>query len=156
MVSRRVGRRWPHLTKKAQAYIACFKTIAQLALAMTAVARVHTKHFRFVLPAASDKTAAESGINRLFTTSELLSDFLQTVAEWSARSNVRLALTHLAGEKNIRADELSRNRLRRFLHRAHERERVSLPSLASPKGTATLHLPRAAWAEELRCAQHPS
>ena len=98
-----------------------------------------TKHFRFVLPSASDNTAAESSINRLFTTSDPLSGFLKTVAEWSARSNVRLALTHLAGEKNIWADELSRNRLHRFAHRTHERERISLAALASPRGTATLH-----------------
>ena len=86
-------------TKKAQAYIACFETIAQLALAMTAVSRMRTKHFRFILPSASDNTASEAGINRLFTASEPLSGFLKTVAEWSAHSNVRLALTHLAGER---------------------------------------------------------
>ena len=147
-----VRQHWPHLTKKAQAYIACFETIAQLALAMTAVSRMHTKHFRFVLPAASDNTAAESGINRLFTTSEPLSGFLKTVAEWSAHSYVRLALTHLAGEKNVWADEFSRNCTHRFAHRTHERERISLAALASPKGTATLH---AAWGDELKRAQQP-
>ena len=101
-----VRRHWPQLTKNAQAYIACFETLAQLALAMTAVARMRTKHFRFTLPAASDNTSAESGINRLFTTTEPLSHFLQIVAAWSAHANVRLALTHLAGEKNVWADEL--------------------------------------------------
>ena len=101
-----VRKHWPQLTKNAQAYIACFETLAQLALAMTAVARMRTKHFRFTLPAASDNTSAESGINRLFTTTEPLSHFLQIVAAWSAHANVRLALTHLAGEKNVWADEL--------------------------------------------------
>ena len=109
-----VRKHWPQLTKNAQAYIACFETVAQLALAMTAVARMRTKHFRFTLPAASDNTSAESGINRLFTTTEPLSTFLQTVAAWSAHANVRLALTHLAGEKNVWAYELSRNRAARF------------------------------------------
>ena len=80
--------RWPHLTKNDQAHIACFETLAQLALAMTAVARVRTKHFRFILPAASDTTSAESGVNRLFTTSEPLSGFLKIVAAWSAHSKM--------------------------------------------------------------------
>ena len=70
-----VRQRWPHLTIRVQAYVACFETVAQLALAMTAVSRMHTKHFRFVLPSASNNTAAEAGINRLFTTSEPLSGF---------------------------------------------------------------------------------
>ena len=150
-----VRQHWPHLTKRAQAYIACFETTARLALAMIAVSRMRAKHFRFVLPAASDNTAAESGINRLFTTSEPLSGFLKIVAEWSAHSNVRLALTHLAGEKNVWADELSCNRTHRFAHRAHERERISLSALASPRGTATLHPQHAAWGDELKRAQHP-
>ena len=122
---------------------------------MTAVARMRTKHFRFVLPAASDNTAAEAGVNRLFTTSEPLSGFLKIVAEWSAHSNVRLALTHLAGEKNAWADELSRNRISRFQRRTHERERISLSSLSAPKGTITLRPQEAAWPDELRQAQHP-
>ena len=150
-----VRKHWPQLTKNAQAYIACFETLAQLALAMTAVARMRAKHFRFTLPAASDNTSAESGINRLFTTTEPLSTFLQTVAAWSAHANVRLALTHLAGEKNVWADELSRNRAARFQHREHERERISLASLSSPKGTITLHPQQAAWPDELRQAQYP-
>ena len=150
-----VRKHWPQLTKNAQAYIACFETLAQLALAMTAVARMRTKHFRFVLPAASDNTSAESGVNRLFTTTEPLSHFLQIVAAWSAHANVRLALTHIAGEKNVWADELSRNRTARFQHREHERERISLSSLSCPKGTVTLHPQQAAWPDELRQAQFP-
>ena len=150
-----VRQHWPQLTKDAQAYIACFETLAQLALAMTAVARMRTKHFRFVLPSASDNTSAEAGINKLFTTSAPLSDFLQLVAAWSAHSNTRLALTHVAGEKNTWADELSRDRISRFQHRQHERERISLASLACPKGAVTLHPQSAAWPNELLHAQHP-
>ena len=68
---------------------------------------------------------------------------------------VRLALTQLAGEKNVWADELSHNRIHRFAHRTHERERISLAALASPRGTASLHPPHAGWGEELKRAQHP-
>ena len=50
---------WPMLTKRAQAYISCFETIAQPALAMMALRRCHAKHFKFVLPAASDNTSRQ-------------------------------------------------------------------------------------------------
>ena len=93
--------------------------------------------FYSALASASDNTAAEAGIKRLFTASEPLSGFLKTVAEWSARTNVRLALTHLAGEKNVWADELSRKRTHRF---APARVKGSAsPSLHGPRREAQLH-----------------
>ena len=64
---------WPELTKTAQAYISCFETLAQLALAMLAYRKLHSRHFKFVLPTASDNTSAEAGVNKLFTTTEPLS-----------------------------------------------------------------------------------
>ena len=36
---------WPQLAKPAQPYIACFETLAQLALAMIAHRRLHSRHF---------------------------------------------------------------------------------------------------------------
>ena len=122
---------WPQLTKSAQPYIACFETLAQLALAMIAHRRLHSRHFNFVLPTASDNTAAEAGINKLFTTTEPLCIFLKLVASWSARRNVRLAVSHLAGEKNVWADELSRSKLQRFAKRTAGRERIGLPASAA-------------------------
>ena len=145
---------WPALVKHAQAYIACFETLAQLALAMLAYRRLQSKHFKFVLPSASDNTAAEAGVNKLFTTTEPLSQFLKQVAAWSARHNVQLAVTHLAGEKNQWADELSRSKLQRFAKRTAGRERFSLASLSSPQGNVTLHPQVAAWHDELQAAQH--
>ena len=38
-------RHWPQLTKSAQPYIACFETLAQLALAMLAHRRLRSRHF---------------------------------------------------------------------------------------------------------------
>ena len=139
-------RRWPQLTKSAQPYIACFETLAQLALAMLARRRQHSRHFNFVLPTASDNTAAEAGINKLFTTAEPLCIFLKLVASWSARRNVHLAVSHLAGEKNVWADELSRSKLHRLAHRTADRERIPLDMLAR---VVTLHPPHAAWAQPL-------
>ena len=150
-------RHWPQLTKSAQPYIACFETLAQLALAMLAHRRLHSRHFNFVLPTASDNTAAEAGINKLFTAAEPLCIFLKLVASWSARRNVHLAVSHLAGEKNVWADELSRSKLHRFAHRTADRERIPLDMLARPQGVVTLHPPHAtpsgcsARALSLRC-----
>ena len=145
---------WPQLTKSAQPYIACFETLAQLALAMLAHRRLHSRHFNFVLPTASDNTAAEAGINKLFTTTEPLCIFLKLVASWSARHNVHLAVSHLAGEKNVWADELSRSKLQRFAKRSADRERIPLDMLARPQGVVSLHPPHAAWAQPLLDAQH--
>ena len=145
---------WPELTKTAQAYIACFETLAQLALAMVAHRRLHSRHFKFVLPTASDNTSAEAGINKLFTTTEPLCRFLKLVAAWSAQNNVQLAVSHLAGEKNVWADELSRAKLQRFAKRAAGRERIPLAMLGSPQGVVALHPSHAAWAQTLLDAQH--
>ena len=95
--------------------------------------QVHPAH------TASDNTSAEAGINKLFTTTEPLSEFLKLVASWSARRNVQLAVSRLAGEKNVWADELSRSKLQRFARRMADRERIPLDMLASPQGVVTLH-----------------
>ena len=142
-----IRQHWPQLTKSAQPYIACFETLAQLALAMLAHRRLHSRHFNFVLPTASDNTAAEAGINKLFTAAEPLCTFLKLVACWSARHNVHLAVSHLAGEKNVWADELSRSKLQRFARRIADRDRIPLDMLARPQGVVALHPPHAAWAQ---------
>ena len=60
---------WPFLTKDAQKYIACFETLAQLALAMTAKAHLGHTRLSLCLPSQSDNTPTEGGVNKLFTTS---------------------------------------------------------------------------------------
>ena len=60
---------WPFLTKDAQKYIACFETLAQLALAMTAQAHHGHSRLSLCLPTESDNTPTEGGVNKLFTTS---------------------------------------------------------------------------------------
>ena len=147
-----VRRRYPKLTQPAQTYIACFETLAQLALAMMAKHRLTAKHWKFCLPTASDNTSAEAGTNKLFTTAQPLCDFLQDVAAWSACNHVRLQVTHVAGEKNTWADELSRNKLHRFAHRAQQRHWFTLPQLASSTGRVQLHPPDAAWQEVFKQA----
>ena len=106
----------------------------------------------FILPTASDNTAAESGINKLFSTTEPLASFLKLVADWAHRHSVQLAVSHLAGEKNVWADELSRNRMHRFQHRMHERVRIPLQMLAERCHCIHLHPPDAFWASSLLAA----
>ena len=140
-----VRRHWPQLIEAPQKYIACFEALAQLALAMVAKTRLQAKHWKFALPAACDNTSAEAGINKLFTTTPPLSDFLKLVATWSACNHVHMQITHVAGEYNTWADELSRNRLQRFSHRMHERTAMPLLMLAAPLGIAHLHPEDAPW-----------
>ena len=82
---------WPFLTKDAQKYIACFETLAQLALAMTA--KSHHGHTRLslCLPTESDNTPTEGGVNKLFTTAWPLSEFLSLIASWSSANGASLA-----------------------------------------------------------------
>ncbi|CAE7261995.1 unnamed protein product [Symbiodinium sp. CCMP2592] len=128
---------WPFLTKDAQKYIACFETLAQLALAMTARERHAFSQFSVCLPSQSDNTPSEAGINKLFTTSWPLSQFLQLIASWSSCHGVDLQVSHVAGAHNQWADDLSRGRLQAFSHRPQERVRVSLYRLASAASQAT-------------------
>ena len=125
------------LTKDAQAYIACFKTLVQLPLAMLALRALQARHFRVVLP---NNTAAESGINRLPTTTELISGFLKLVAAWSTRNHVQLADSHLASEKKFGRDECSHNKMHRMAARMAGRERIFLATFSSPEWRVTLRV----------------
>ena len=147
---------WPALQKPAQRYIACFETLAQLALAMTAPKVIGAKQWRFALLSASDNTAAEAGTEKLWSTAEPLGTFLKMAASWSARHHVELLVMHLPGEKNNWADELSRGRTACFQHRLHERVSITLHNFLGPAGCVTLHPPDASWHECMLSAQEPS
>ena len=125
---------WPFLTKDAQKYIACFETLAQLALAMTAQAHHGHSRLSLCLPTESDNTPTEGGVNKLFTTSWPLSQFLSLVASWS--NGLTIQVSHVAGAHNEWADDLSRGRLHAFAHRSQDRFRVPL-ELASASAKAS-------------------
>ena len=122
---------WPFLTKEAQRYIACFETLAQLALAMTAKAHHGHSRMNICLPTESDNTPTEGGTNKLFTTSWPLSEFLGLIASWSSANGITLQVAHVVGSHNEWADDLSRGRLQAFAHRPQDRFRVPLQLLAS-------------------------
>ena len=128
---------WPFLTKDAHKYIACFETLAQLALAMTAKAHLGHTRLSLSLPSESDNTPTEGGVNKLFTTSWPLSEFLSLIASWSSANGVTLQVSHVAGAHNEWADDLSRGRLQAFAHRTRDRLRVPLEMLASASAGAS-------------------
>ncbi|OLP86365.1 hypothetical protein AK812_SmicGene32558 [Symbiodinium microadriaticum] len=128
---------WPFLTKDAQKYIACFETLAQLALAMTAKAHHGHTRLSLCLPTESDNTPTEGGVNKLFTTSWPLSEFLSLIASWSSANGISVQVSHVAGAHNEWADDLSRGRLQAFAHRGRDRFRVSLDMLSSASAQAS-------------------
>ena len=146
---------WPALQDTAQKYIACFETLAQLALAMLARSTCAAWHWSFTLPAASDNAPTEAGLDKLWSTAEPLGTCLKLAAAWAAKHHVDFQVTHLAGEKNTWADALSRNKPSVFAHRTAQRRRFSLATFTDALGCVTLHPPGAAWSDELRAAKHP-
>ena len=144
----------PQLTDAPQRYIACFETLAQLALAMTAHRALGAKQWAFSLPTASENTAAEAKTEKLWSTAEPLGSFLKLTAAWAVKHHVELLVTHLAGEFNTWADELSRGNASRFRHRNAERVSIGLHQDAA--GCITLHPPDAAWCDSLTAAQLPA
>jgi len=128
---------WPFLSKDAQKYIACFETLAQLALAMTAKAYHGQTRLSLCLPTQSDNSPTKGGVNKLFTTSWPLSVFLSRIASWSSANSIHVQVSHVAGAHNEWADDLSRGRLQAFSHRPQERLRISLDMLASAEAAAS-------------------
>jgi len=147
-----VRQTWPWLLKDAQKYIACFEVLAQLALLQCTFARLRHRHQRFCLPSATDNSPSEAGLNKLFSTAEPIAHFLKLAAQWAHARGVHLLLTHLPGEKNTWADELSRDNLARFQHRASERMHVSLAQLALPATGLRLHPADHSWPPALQHA----
>ena len=147
---------WPQLTGSSQQYIACFETLAQLALAITARKALGATTWKFALPSASDNTTAKARTEKLWSTAEPLGSFLKLAAGWAARHHVEFLVTHHAGEYNQWADELSRRQLGRFRNRPHERISMPLRNFLDQSGCITLHPPDAAWPDTLVAAQSPA
>ena len=63
---------WPQLQDTAQRYIACFETLAQLALAMMAHRTYSAKQGSFTPASASDNARTEAGLDKLWSTAEPL------------------------------------------------------------------------------------
>ena len=70
-------------------------------------AQTHHGHSRLslCLPTESDNTPTEGGVNKLFTTSWPLSEFLNLIASWSSANGVTIQVSHVAGAHNEWADD---------------------------------------------------
>ena len=88
---------------EAQKDIACYETLAQMALL-----QYPHRRLRVILPTVSDNTSAEAGVNQLFTTSEQLRFFLEKIGQLSSSLNVDMDTSHISGVDNVIADLLSR------------------------------------------------
>ena len=66
------------------------------------------------IQSGSDNTGAEANINHGFSTTEVLSDIIKLVSIKQIQFNTLLNVHHVPGEKNIKADDLSRGRLSTF------------------------------------------
>ena len=108
-----------------------FETLAQLALAQCVWEALRCKHIRFVLPSASDNTSAESGLNKSFSTAELLGTFLRLAATWIHLHRVQFQVEHFAGKKNEWTDKLDR---------ARDRARLEGGLEGDLKGNLKVHL----------------
>ena len=107
----------PCLVKPGQRYIACFETLAQLALLQATHSHIGGGHYSFSMPSRTDNSATEASLNKLFTTWPLQL-FVQLTAFWAHAHNVLLQPTHVPGRCNDWADDFSRGRLAQFSHSA--------------------------------------
>ena len=114
-ISSEVRSAWPQLTDAPQRYIACFETLAQLALAMTAH-RAGAKQWAFSLPTASDNTAAEAKTEKLWSAAEPLGSFLKLTAAWAAKASRRAS------------GNASRRWTQHLGRRAQQRQRKQIPA----------------------------
>ena len=137
--------------------ISSYETLAQGFLLVLLLRTISGGRLRVRLPALSDKVGAENVINRLYTSKQPLALFVQRLAMWACARAISLACSHIAGEKNVEADALSRwDESCPIPHSFGDgvRVRISLTSfLASPASApvdATRHVPAAAAASASR------
>ena len=159
---------WPCLVKPGQRCVACFETLAQLALLQATHSHIGGGRYSFSMPSGTDNSATEASLNKLFTTSWPLQLFVQLTAFWAHAHNVLLRPTHVPGRCNDWADDLSRGRLARFSHRPESRIRFSPAGLAMsgrgiqlcpmrwmrPGARNTWQLPPALLGQALFASQH--
>ena len=100
-----VQQQWPCLTKEAQRYIACFETLAQLALMRVAWTAEGQAAHGVRMPSSTDNAASEAGVNKLFTAAWPLQIFAQLVAAWAYKHKWSALASHIPGERNVWADQ---------------------------------------------------
>ena len=130
------------VTSEMQKFIACFETLAQIAL-MFILSR-NSPGYRFPLRIASltDNSGTESGGNKLFSTTFPMNLFLEKLTILCTSSGMELDLSHISGERNDEADALSRWDFSGdppFGHELHNRVPITLPELWSTTPHVAVH-----------------
>ena len=147
-----VQEQWPCLTKEAQRYIACFETLAQLALMRVAWTAEGQAVRGMCMPSGTDNTAAEAGVNKLFTTAWPLQVFVQLVAAWAYKHKWSVLASHIPGKRNVWADQLSRGNTSAFDSKPQARVRFRPHDFWPHKSMLSLRPPDAPWRPEHKSA----
>ena len=130
------------VTSEMQKFIACFETLAQMAIML--IFSRNSPGFRFPLriPSLTDNSGTESGGNKLFSTTFPMNLFLEKLTVLCTISGMELDLSHIAGERNDEADALSRWNFTSeppFGHQLCNRMDISLQDLWLPIRTVSVH-----------------
>ena len=88
--------------------ISCYEARAQRGLIIAASSLLPSCSVPICLPSASDNTGAEAALNACFTTSLPLALFLERLTLLAAVHRCCLDVSHISGERNTKADALSR------------------------------------------------
>ena len=102
------------ISKCLQRYITSWEALAQLCIILMVHSKCTYRPGIINIQSGSDNTGAEANINHGFSTTEILSDIIKLVSIKQIQFNTLLNVHHIPGEKNIKADDLSRGRLSTF------------------------------------------
>ena len=141
-----VQQQWPCLTKEAQRCIARFETLVQLALMRIAWTAEGQAVRGICVPSGTDNTAPEAGVNKLFTKGH------QLVAAWAYKHKWSVLASHIPGEHNVWADQLSRGNTSAFDGKPQARLRFRPHDFWPHKSMLSLHPPDSPWRPEHKSA----
>ena len=96
------------VTSEMQKFIACFETLAQMAVLLIFSRNSPGYRFPLRIPSLTDNSGTESGGNKLFSTTFPMNLFLEKLTILCTISGMELDLSHIAGDRNDEADALSR------------------------------------------------
>ena len=91
-----------------QKSISAFETLAQIGLVWLAASFFPGFRIPICLKSLSDNTRAESVSNKMFTTTKPLCFFVEILAALATKTGIELDVSHIPGESNFIADDLSR------------------------------------------------
>ena len=116
-------------------------TLAQLALMRIAWTAKGQAVHGICMPSGTGNTASEAGVNKLFTTAWPLQIFVQLVAAWAYKHKWSVLASHIPGEHNVWADQLSRGNTPAFDSKPQARFRFRPHDFWPHKCMLSLHPP---------------